>query len=666
MSMADLFRQVGRKSSDEQEDSQALNIIEFIESPFGLGFSKELCGMALFPVQKFILKAFYNLPLDDTTRNIKVPKSWRQAQSAKPEDFYQFTEVEYMRYLYNEGRCNIKEQGHERHELVLPIGRRSGKSLISSMIAAYEIYRLLRKINPQRYYGIQDGAEISISTIATTKDQSQILYNAVRNHFQNCEFFSPYLSHDTQSYVRFQTPYDIDQTGDADDGGRASVQIKFFSSVSSGIRGLANLVIILDEVAFFKQKGNSSADAVYQAASPSVATFAAADPNGGQEAINKQSEGRIILISSPFNKDGLFYNKYEQSKMGGSAAKDILMVQAPTWEVNPQVPIGFLENAHGKDPVAFATEFGAEFTDRVSSWIEREKDLMVCLDFDLRASNRGKPRVPHSLGLDLAVKGDRTAICLTRPDGDVIRQVYHEEWQAGRSWYDLNPHLEEPLVPYAKDLHTTDILDFDELADWIKKLSERFYIVDGIFDQWQGISFKQSLDKMGLKQIESKQFTRDETSRMFDAFKTLMYHGRLLLYDYVIRDVEEDEDEVLNSALDEGTGNIKHAPYVNELLQLRAERKSKKVILVEAPSGPNKHDDFSDALVRSVWLSLNRSVGNRYITGGPGGGHQSQEQGGQRRPMSSEQYQRRRQRRHNYTNKRGDRVRRGNFNKRGY
>lgn len=655
MSMSDLFRQVGRKSSGGGYDSdKVLNIIEFIESPFGLAFSQEICGMSLFPVQKFILKAFYNIPLDNEVRNIRIPKSWRYAQSAKPEHYYEFTEVEYMHFLYNEGRCNIKEQGRDRHELVLPIGRRSGKSLVSSMIAAYEIYKLLRKGNPQRYYGIQDGAEIGISTIATTRDQSQILYNAVRNHFQNCAFFDPYMSRDTQSYVRFQTPYDLDNTGAVDDGGRDSVQIKFFSSVSSGIRGLANIVIILDEVAFFKDKGNSSATAVYNAAAPSVATFAPSDTNGMQEPLHRDSEGRIILISSPFNKDGLFYDKYEQSKVGGTASRDILMVQAPTWEVNPQVPIGFLENHHGKDPVSFATEFGAEFTDRVMSWIEREKDLMVCIDKDLRPSTKGKPRVGHSMGLDLAVKGDRTSVALTRPDGDQIRLIYHEEWQAGRDWYELNPHLEEPIVPYAKELHTTDILDFDAIAEWIKVLSKRFYIVDGLFDQWQGISFQQTLDKSGLKQIESKQFTRDETSRMFDAFKTLMYHGRLLLYDYTIRDVtyDDEESDISNSVLDEG-GVVKHSPYIKQLLELRAERKSKKIVSVEAPSGANKHDDFADALVRSVWLSLHRVGNAKYISGSNKTRGIADEHGAHHeRALSSKEYHRRKGRRNNYQSKR--------------
>jgi len=477
------------------------------------------------------------------------------------------------------------------------------------------------------------------------------MYDAVRNHFQTCDFFK--MSHDTQSYVKFQTPYDLDNTGKVDKGGRASLEIKFFSSVSGGIRGLANFVIILDEVAFFKETGQSSADAVYQAASPSVATFAAADPNSNG-TLSRQSEGRIILISSPFNKDGLFYNKYEQSKGGGTGSQDIVMIQAPTWEVNPQIPVGFLENAHGKDPVAFATEFGAEFTDRVMAWIERSKDLMVCVDIDLKPETRGRPRVPHSLGLDLAVKGDKTSIALTRPDGDKIKLIYHEEWQAGKSWYDTNPHLAEPMDDYAKELHTVDMLDFDAIAEWIHNVSRRFYIVDGLFDQWQGISFKQSLDKLQLSQIEMKQFTQDESSRMFDAFKTLMYHGRLLLYNYQIRDVkdEDDESDVLNSSLDEGL-DIKPAPYIRELLKLRAERKSKKNVKVEAPPGPNNHDDFADALVRSVWLSLHRTGNTKVISGG-GLQNLANETGATReRALNATSYHRRRSRHRNYVNKRG-------------
>jgi hypothetical protein len=650
MALSDLFSKVGRSSTEKIGDV-GMDIIEYVESPYGLGMTYDISGVELFPVQKFIIKGYYNLPLNNVDRNITVPKEWYHAQSAKPEHYYNFTEAEYMRYLYEEGRCNIREPDHDRREMVLPIGRRSGKSFVTSIIGSYETYRILRKGNPQRYYGLQQGAEITLSTVAPTKDQSQILYNAVKNHFKNCDFFAPYLSHDTQSFMRFQTPHDIEETGDPNDGGRSSYQIRFFSSSSSGIRGHANIVVILDEAAFFKAKGESSAQAVYEAVTPSTATFGPSDPNGRASLVSAQSEGRTILISSPSNKDGLFFNQYDKSKRGGASAENLFMIQAPTWEVNPTVPVGFLTNFHANDPVVFATEFGAEFTDRVSSWIEREEDLLVCLDFDRRAEMRGKARQVHYMGLDLAIKNDRSTIVLTRPEGDNIKLVYHEEWQAGESWYDLNPHLSQPFMPYAKKFETEEKLDFEELAKWVKEVCRRFYIEAGIFDQWEGQSFQQTLDKLGLNQIRSKKFTQNETSMMFDAFKTLMFHERLDLYDYVVRDVESDEDNA-KSVLT-GKDSVKHAPYITELLELSAEKKSKKVIKVEAPSTPGKHDDFSDSLIRSVWLSMQEAVeGSSYIAGRNG----AQQEQVSRQPATSTAYHARKQRNQNTKLQRGGRL----------
>lgn len=654
MSISDMFSRMSRQSNDTSERS-IMDIIEFVESPYGLNMTYEGTGVALYPVQKFIIKAFYNLPLEDKERTIRIPKNWRYTQSAKPEHYYEFTEAEYMRYLFNEGRCNIQELDEDRRELILPIGRRSGKSFISSIIGAYETYRLLRKNNPQKYYGVQEGAEITLSTVAPTKDQAKILYSAIGNHFQNCDFFTPYLSHNTQSFIKFQTPHDIDATGNAGDGGRASYQIRFFASSSSGIRGHANIVVILDEAAHFNSKGGSSAKAVYDAVTPSTATFNPTDPNDPTQAISSHSEGRVILISSPLVKSGLFYDQYSKSKSGSKAADNILMVQAPTWEVNPKIGVGYLENFHSNDPVVFATEFGSQFTDRVSSWIEREKDLLACIDFDLRADTRGRSRVPYYMGLDVAVIGDRTSVALTRPEGDHIRLAYHEEWQAGENWYDLNPHLTAPFVPYANEIQHTDALDFDEIANWLYTLSRKFYIEEGIFDQWSGISLQQTLNKLGLKQVVSKQFTKDESSRMFDAFKTLMFHQKLLLYDYVLREVETEEDDAIENAVMDNLDSVKHAPYITQILELRAERKSKKVVDVRAPDTPGKHDDFADALVRSVWLSVQHlDEGNVHISGSRASAQERARNNVG--PQSVQAYRRNKMRRNNYVGQRGDRL----------
>lgn len=643
MSLADLARQIGRSQGDHNgghTDDDTMNIIEFIESPFGLKFAKDLCGQALFPVQKFILKMFYNIPLDDTERYIRVPKSWRHAQASTDAGMYEFTEVEYLEYLYNQGRCNIKEQDSDRRTLILPIGRRSGKSTLSAMIAAYETYKLLKKHNPQSYYGTPEGSAIQICSIATSKDQAAILYKEVRRHFNNCDFFGQYMEAETQTQATFHTPHDLDTNT------KPSVRITFYSSVAKGIRGSANIVAIMDEVAFFNTSGQASASEVYQALSPSLAQFSPKDPNDSSVPIG-DSEGRMILISSPYAKQGLFYEQYEMALSGGPGSKDLLMIQAPTWEVNPTIPRDYYEKEYEKNPIAFQTEFGAEFTDKVKSWIERDEDLIQCVNPHLRPVTKGRTRDRHFLGFDLAPKGDRTALVLTRLEDERVQLAYHEQWQAKTDWYELNPHLEEPLVPYAKDLATTEVLDYESLADWIEEVCRRFYVAEGVYDSYEGIGFNQIIQRRSLSQIKMQNFTTKKTSEMFQAFKMMMYNEQLELYDYVTSD-------------EEGKERQGHSPYIQELLELEGTKRGKRLTLVEAPQVRGKHDDFSDALVRSTWLALDRllkrkaTAGRRIATGA--GGQRDDGVGARRSlPRSTREYHRRRKRRRSYTSKRDPR-----------
>jgi hypothetical protein len=654
-SASNIIRNIGRggnpteeKNNENGSDDDSgfeinedhMDVIEFVESPAGLGFTEELSGVSLFPVQRFILKAFYNHPLEKDEKTIKIPKSWRHAQSQDEDDYHLFTEQEYMEYLYNNGRCNIKELDGDRHELVLPIGRRSGKSFISGIIAAFETYKLLRKGNPQKYYGLPEGDRIQISSVATATEQAGILYKEAKRHFNNCDFYDQYLAKNTMSYVQFQTPRDIQETGRAEEGGDQSVRVTFYSSVSSGIRGSANIVVIMDEVAFFNREGESSAEAVYEAVEPSVATFSP-KPDNPDDPI-PDSEGRIIMISSPYSKDGLFYRKYRDSKGSGAGADDILMVQAPTWEVNPTISADTFAKSYDKDPRVFQTEFGAQFSDKVQTWIEREEDLQVCIDKELKPKKRGTTRDPHYIGLDLAAKNDRTALALTKPTDEKVRMQYHEQWQAGENWYELNPHLEEPLVDYCKGMQDVEVLDFDEIANWVHQISKKFYIQKGVFDQFEGISFEQTIHKMGLSQIEMKNFRPSETSEMFQAFRTLMFHEKLELYDYEIEDDDPSD----------------HSPYINEILELRSESSGRRNIKVYAPKVAGKHDDFTDALIRSVWLSyqqikdganIGRSPNRPAQNDGDGGKAGSREQPSYRDYRT---YQRKKKKSRNYVSKR--------------
>ena len=103
------------KLGGDDGDVEFLSVIDFIEK-------FKLLPYGLYPVQKFIVKLYYNLPLDDVNKYIKISDKFNS------KTLYHLTEKEYLKYLYDQGRCNIQEQdGKHRRELILCIGRRSGK-----------------------------------------------------------------------------------------------------------------------------------------------------------------------------------------------------------------------------------------------------------------------------------------------------------------------------------------------------------------------------------------------------------------------------------------------------------------------------------------------------------------------------------------------------------
>jgi len=562
------------------------NIVDFIEAPWGL-------QMPLFPVQKFIAKMYYHLPLEDKKKTIEIRDRFNEKL------LWTLTEKEYLDYLYNEGRCNLKEQDHERKQLILPIGRRSGKSTISAAFASYELYKLLSMENPQAYYGLPNGNRIQLVSVATDKDQAGILFNEVTGHMAKCEWFKDYLASNTQSMVQYRTRYDIEKYGKQsrfENGkfqsmnGKASVRLTFKAAVSKGLRGAGNIVMILDEMAHFQSKGSASAEEIYNSIGPSGLAFTPKDPETKRALEGASNDTRVICISSPLNKQGKFFALYQQSLQKGEASENMLMIQAPTWEVNYTVDTSFLRQKYYEDPENYMTEFGAQFSDRVQGWIVKSKDLTDCIVPGLRPVLYGAPRQPHTMGVDIGVVNDGTAVVITHVDRQKVVLDYHEVWYAGRSWKESNPHLIQPLLDYCKTLENVERLDFEEIANWIEILTKRFYITKGIFDRFEGIALEQSLHRKNLRQFESVHWTRDLGTKVFQDTKMLMFDKKLALYDYPF---EAGPDGVVT----------KHGPFIEELLSLQATQHSKNQVTVEAPKVAGAHDDVSDAFVRSVYLS---------------------------------------------------------------
>ena len=104
--------------------------------------------------------------------------------------------AEEMTWLYDKKQQNVidwlkKRDSGERleriFELVLVLGRRASKTMLSSVISAYEIYKILMvgDGDPYAYYGIPYDKEIAVLNVATTKDQAGRLFADIKARVRN-------------------------------------------------------------------------------------------------------------------------------------------------------------------------------------------------------------------------------------------------------------------------------------------------------------------------------------------------------------------------------------------------------------------------------------------------------------------------------------------------
>lgn len=555
------------KNKTESKDDGEKNIMEFCSAEWGLGLGTVQGTPDLYPAQKFILKCYYGIELDGgSNRDIIINDQFNEIEK------YRFNEKEYVRYLFDEGRININEIVKPYNNILLCAGRRGGKTLLTSCIIAYEAYKLLQRYSPQEYFSIMPESNIRLTCISTSKATAAELFNNVTGHLERSEFFRRFRLNTTKSSMYLQTLRDIEKYGR---NKRASISIHVAPCSAKGVRGPGNVVVGLDEMAHFfedeKSKGlvtgsDKNDRSIYNAVTPSIAKFKGTD---GKFC------GKIICISSPGVKSGKFYEEYERSF--NSNSDDLLMVQAPSWELSPSLSTEYLRSKYNENPVVFRCEHGAVFDDRLKGWIEDPEVVRQNVVPGLKYKDRSSDRVPHFMGIDIGLKNDGTAVVVCHGIQEIVQGVRQNLVE-----------IDFAGVRYASVEKKNHFLP-DELADWIAGFTNKFYIVKGLMDQWYGMSIIPLLESKGLKQFEYREFNENTNSQIYQNLLTHFISQTLRL---------PDEDRIKLTS-----NNNPDTELVNEILSLQAHQKSKYIISVAAPERDGAHDDLSSALSRAILLA---------------------------------------------------------------
>lgn len=569
MSIAEMCTSYIEKKSDSSKVLDK-DIMEFVSAPWGLGLGVSPEVPPLYPAQRFILKCYYGMDLDDSNnRDIIVKDQFNEVE------LYRFNEKEYAQFLYDELRVNVLDYG-ERQNLVLVCGRRAGKTTLTACIIAYETYKLLNRYCPQEYFNIMPEDDIRITCISTGKDTASELFNKVTGHLERSEFFRKYRCKPTKQRMLLRSQRDIDKYGEQ---GRATISINVAPCSAKGLRGHNNLIVALDEMAFFfaddKNQGVGASDkndrAIYNAVTPSIAKFKTPDGNPA---------GKVICISSPYGKSGKFYEEYERSFKEDT--DDLLMIQAPTWEIDPGLSSKYLKSKYNENPKVYRSEFGAEFTDEICAWIDDPVVVRQNIVPGLRYKTRSFNRVPHFMGIDVGLKEDGSSVVVGHWDTEKINGENIDKIE-----------VDCCDVRYAED-EDKDFFTPEEIADWIAEYTSKFYIVRGLMDQYYGMSIIPILEKKGHKMFEFKHFTDTLNSNVYQNLLATMISSGLRL-------PEEEERTV------EGKPT-KESDLVLEVLSLQSQQKSKYLVKVQAPDRKGAHDDRSDGLARMVYVAVEYKV----------------------------------------------------------
>ncbi len=260
------------------------------------------------------------------------------------------------------------EQGRYS-QAIWQCGRRAGKSLLSDVLALFDVTardHLRKRLRP---------GEPRVSAIVAPRlDQAQ-------RHIATCAQLIRKSRHLKAMLVGQGAEELVFANGSV---------IRAYPCSARSIRGEAWSSCILDEFGHFltSEDGNAAGDRILEAATPSLAQFG--------------SEGWLIAISTPLWRAGAFWKLAERAQSGRFPSMHY--AHKTTTEMNPRIPADWLEEQRRQDPDLYAREFEARFIDGASSYLV-SADVVACVRHG-RGTLPPQPRVHYAGALDPAYSHD--------------------------------------------------------------------------------------------------------------------------------------------------------------------------------------------------------------------------------------------------------------------
>lgn len=545
---------VQEKTLEKKTDTgNIVDIMTFCDDARYLDLSNS--GFNLYLSQRVILKTFYMKTVGNENLSLtKEEWDWLYSNS-EPEErdgmTYEKNIKDVIRKIHEMERST--KDDFYFNELHLALGRRSSKTACASIITSYEAYKLLviGNGNPHKYYNLPDGEEIAIINVALSQGQAGRLFGAVQNRIRSAPFFKNRVAKDTSSEIRLLTDDDIEkQATSVNIEIKGSILILCGHSNPDTLRGYNVILLLFDEIAFYDESGKVTGSQFYADLKPSLSKF------------YKYKAARIVQISSPSLRSGIFYQTFVNSKTDDS----ILSFQLPTWCVNPE--ISYDDKELQKDRKAnedqFAIEFGAQWATGGNYGNYFDEGLVDrCIRGDLGPHKKVDPVCNYYMHVDPAKSGNNYAAVL------VAKERYTNfQGKKRNRIYLAGVWIFRPVPGVG--------LIFSEIDKKIIEICSIFHPISVTYDDYHSIQSLQLLKTHGIN-CQCLPYNRSTKMKVYQNMKDLMCcqpEPELYLYD------------------DGGESSL----LIAELKNLKFRKIARGISFVIDKHSDVKSDDLSDAI----------------------------------------------------------------------
>ena len=478
---------------------------------------------------------------------------------------------------------------YTKNEVILQLGKGSGKDFVSTVAVAFIVYKLLCLKDPARYFGKPSGDAIDIINVAINAQQAKnVFFKGFKTKIEKSPWF-------IGKYYSKMDSIEFDK----------SVTVYSGHSERESHEGLNLLVAVLDEISGFASEvgtGNEqgkTADNIYKAFRGTVDSRF---PDLGKVALlsfpryqgdfistkydNSILEKEVIEKTHTFimNPDlpedqegNKFQISWEEDHIISYKYPGVFALKRPTWEVNPTRKIEDFKLAFFTDLGDAMMRFLCMPTYSSDAFFKQREMIQQAMSTrnPLDSTRRFEgtftpdPDKKYFVHADLAQKHDKCAVAIAHVEKWVNIQVVKDYEQVAPivvvdavAWWE--PRKEGPV-------------DLSEVKQWIQNLRRIGFDIGLVtFDRWQSFDIQNELKAVGIKTE-----TLSVAKKHYEDMAMLIYEERLAM------------------------------PMIDLLFEELTELKIVKQNRVDHPRKSSK--DLADAVCGAVYNAISHTVKNQNL-----------------------------------------------------